>query len=81
MERATAREVIMSVRTSKALAPALSLGLLACMFTFGPHGVSWFWADHPGVALVLAAMSAAFWVRVFARMQAPGHSRSRRPPE
>lgn len=41
--------------------PAISLGLFALSFKFGPSGLSWFWADQPMVAVVLAATSVVFW--------------------
>ena len=49
-------------RYRKLLAPAFSLSLLACAFRFGPHGVTWFWAEQPGIPVLLGVGAAVLWV-------------------
>lgn len=51
--------------------PALSTLLLAVAITFDRDGVRWFWADEPLVALVLLAMSAAFWLLLLVTRRRP----------
>ncbi|MBS0461273.1 MAG: hypothetical protein JSS41_02250 [Proteobacteria bacterium] len=51
----------MNAKTKKLLAPALSLTLLACAFTFDDTHIQWFWSAQPGVALALAAGAALLW--------------------
>ncbi|MGV8932794.1 MAG: hypothetical protein ACOH1R_11875 [Luteimonas sp.] len=59
----------MSFYKSGYFVPALSLMLFACMFKFDHAGVSWFWRERPTVAIVLAMMSALFWVLLFASLR------------
>jgi hypothetical protein len=50
---------------SRYFVPALSLLLLACIFTFDSTGVTWLWSDQPVVAVLLVATSAVFWTLLF----------------
>lgn len=56
----------MSIHNSRCFVPALSLMLFAASFKFGDAGISWFWADQPIVAVMLAATSAIFWMLLIA---------------
>ena len=55
----------MAMHKSGYFVPALSLAMFAIMFKFGPDGITWFWADQPVVAAVLAGTSAVLWFLLF----------------
>ncbi len=65
----------MKKTSRKLLAPALSLSFFAAAFTFGPQGISWFWADQPGVAVALAAGALVLWVLLVLSLRKGGPSR------
>lgn len=49
-------------RSSKLLAPALLLTLMAFWFRFDSAGVTWMWEGNVPVAVVLLVTGLAFWV-------------------
>lgn len=59
---------------SKYLVPAVFLMLLTVTFSFGPNGVSWFWADQPIVAVVLLATSLVFWALLVVNQRSASQS-------
>lgn len=65
----------MTPTAKKLLAPALFLTLFAGAFTFGPDGLSWFWAGQPGVAVLLAVAAVAMWI-LLANAQLRAHGRA-----
>lgn len=49
-------------KSSKLLAPALLLTLMAFWFRFDSSGVTWMWADSVPVAVLLLVTGLGFWV-------------------
>lgn len=59
----------MTSRSRSLLAPALFLTFFAAAFTFGPDGISWFWARQPGVAIALAVGAVGLWILLAASVR------------